>query len=151
MTDRHAGNRTRKLILVVEDSPVQAMALTRLLEQYGLDVLCAADGQAGVAMARQYLPDLIILDFQMPEMNGLEACQHIKADPQTANLPVILLTAHGSLDIMKTGLDQGVVDFIPKDAFSDVVLIETLRQLCLVENDSADTQKPNFASTNEKG
>ncbi len=151
MTDRPAGNHISKLILVVEDSPVQALALTRLLEGYGLDVLCASNGQSGVAMARSYLPDLIILDVQMPEMNGLEACQQIKADPLTGNLPVILFTAHDSIDIMKMGLDQGAVDFIPKDAFSDVVLIETLRQLHLVDNDPADIQEANRASSSEKG
>ncbi len=141
----------RKLILVVEDSPVQALALTKLLERNGVDVLCAANGQTGVAMARCYLPDLVVLDVQMPEMNGLEACKRIKANPTTQDIPVILFTAHADLDVMKAGIDQGAVDFIPKDAFSDVVLLETLRQLRLLPESEAASEASTGRTTQEKG
>ncbi len=122
-------NNSSKVILVVEDSPVQALALVKLLEREGLNVLCAANGQSGLSMARCYIPDLIILDVQMPEMDGLEACHLLKQDPKTKKIPVILFTAHTEPEILKSGLDEGAVDYIPKDAFSDIVLLETLRQL----------------------
>ncbi len=126
-----------KVVLIVEDSPVQALSLMKLLEQQGLEVLCAANGQAGIAMAKFYLPDAIILDVQMPEMDGLEACKRLKLDTATASIPVILFTAHAEAEIFKAGIEQGAVDFIPNDAFSDMVLLETLHQLHVLEKPTA--------------
>jgi CheY-like chemotaxis protein len=118
-----------KTILVVEDSPVQALALSKLLERQGLLVTCAPNGVAGLKLAHDQHPDAIILDIQMPEMDGLEVCHYLHRDPQTVNIPIVLLTAQESPDVLRDGLEDGAVDFIPKDAFSDVVLLETLRQL----------------------
>lgn len=133
MSDGISENyRNSKMVLVVEDSPVQALALVKLLERENLNVLCASNGQAGISMARCYLPDLIILDIQMPEMDGLEACRYLKRDPKTLDIPIILYTEHNEPDMLKAGLEQGVVDFIPKDAFSDIVLLETLKQLNII-------------------
>ena len=124
----------RKLVLVVEDSPVQAMALQQLLEPKGLQVLRALDGRVGIAMAERHLPDVIILDIQMPEMDGMEVCRRLKQNPQTRHIPVVMLTAHSELATLLQGLSLGAVDFIPKDAFSDTVLLETLRQLHMLDD-----------------
>jgi DNA-binding response OmpR family regulator len=62
-------------------------------------------------------------------MNGLEACRRLKAHDQTAHIPILMLTAHHHITEVMRGLDLGATDFIPKDAFSTVVLLETLRQL----------------------
>ncbi len=118
-----------KTVLVIEDSPVQILALRELLEQENLRVLCATDGRAGVSMAEQHHPDAIVLDIQMPEMNGLEVCRLLMASPQTATIPIVILTAHNETDILRLGLELGAVDFIPKDPFSDQVLLETLRHM----------------------
>jgi CheY-like chemotaxis protein len=118
-----------KVVLVVEDSPVQALALVELLQQEGLEVLCAPNGRSGVTLAEQYLPDIIVLDVRMPEMDGLEACRQLKGNPHTANIPIVLLTAHCEPDVLKEGFEGGAIDFIPKDDFSGIVLLETLRQL----------------------
>jgi len=121
-------------VLVVEDSPVQALALQQLLEQKGLQVLRALDGRVGVAMAERYVPDAIVLDIQMPEMDGLEACRRLKQNPHTKNIPIVILTAHGEPTMLMRGIDLGAIDFIPKDAFSDKVLLETLRQLKVLDD-----------------
>jgi CheY-like chemotaxis protein len=121
-------------VLVVEDSPVQALALQQLLEQKGLQVLRALDGRVGVAMAERYAPDVIVLDIQMPEMDGLEACRRLRQSPQTSDIPIVMLTAHAEPAMLLQGLDLGAVDFIPKDVFSDKVLLETLRQLHILED-----------------
>jgi len=126
-----------KMVLVVEDSPVQALTLIKLLEKQGLGVLCAPNGKSGLSMARQYLPDLIILDIQMPEMNGFEVCRCLKQDPETVDIPIVLLTAHAHPEMLREGLEGGAVDFIPKDAFSDLVLLETLRQLKFISKEEA--------------
>jgi putative two-component system response regulator len=127
-----------KTILIVEDSPAQALALEHLLREEGLQVLWAPDGQAGVALAQQHLPDAIVLDVEMPKMGGFEACRHLKEDPQTADIPVVMLTIRDDATTALRGIDLGAVDFIPKDAFSGPVLVETLRQLNIL----AKAQKP---------
>lgn len=124
-----APKKEYKTVLIVEDSAVQTLVLKRLLERRGLKVLCAYDGLEGVASAREFLPDLIILDIQMPEMSGLEACNVIKRDPRTHDIPVIILTAHAQPEMLREGLGSGAIDFIPKDAFSEMVLLKTLDQL----------------------
>lgn len=119
----------RKTILVVEDSAVQALALLNLLEQEGLNVLCAQNGQTGLSLAEEHAPDAIILDIAMPEMDGIEACRRLKANPRTARIPVVVLTGHAEPSLLLEGLDVGALDFIPKDVFSNQVLLETLRAL----------------------
>jgi CheY-like chemotaxis protein len=133
---------SRKTALVIEDSLVQAIALQQLLEQKGLQVLRAADGRVGLAMAERYLPDVIILDIQMPEMDGLEACRRLKQNARTQHIPVVMLTSHSEPSTLTQGLDLGAVDFIPKDAFSDRVLLETLRQLHILSSKAEGGHAP---------
>ena len=127
----------RKTALVVEDSPVQALAVKQLLEDQGLDVIRAADGRVGLIMAELHKPDVIVLDIEMPEMNGLEACKRLKQNRLTSHIPIVLLTAHDEPSTLLEGIDQGAIDFIPKDAFSDKVLLETLRQLKVLGDNGA--------------
>ena len=120
---------TRKRVLVVEDSLAQAHVLRRALEREGVLVFHASNGRIGVTMAQRLVPDAIVLDIEMPEMNGLEACQQLKADARTADIPVVMLTVRDEVAMAAQGLDLGAIDYIPKDAFSEAVLLETLRQL----------------------
>ena len=132
-----------KTVLIVEDSPAQALALEHLLKEEGLRVLWAPDGQVGVTMAQQHLPDAIVLDVEMPKMGGFEACRCLKEDPQTDNIPIVMLTVRDDASAALRGVDLGAVDFIPKDAFSGPVLLETLRQLHILpgtKNASQDTE-----------
>jgi len=76
-----------KTVLVVEDSPVQATALVQFLKQMDLQVIHAFNGRVGVEIAQQCQPDLILLDVEMPEMDGYEACRRLKADVQTGTFP----------------------------------------------------------------
>jgi CheY-like chemotaxis protein len=125
-------NVPSRTVLIVEDSPVQALALQQLLEDKGLQVFQAAEALAGLALAEKYIPDVIILDIELPVMNGIETCRRLKANPITQDIPVVILTAHGKSQLARQGLELGVADFIPKDAFSDRVLLETLRQLSIL-------------------
>jgi CheY-like chemotaxis protein len=128
-TSPQAGGMV-KTVLIIEDSQVQRLVLSDLLEQEGVQVLCAAEGSTGVSMAQQHKPDAIVLDLEMPGMGGLEACRVLKDDPQTASIPVVVLTAYADrIDAILQGFSLGAIDFIPKDAFSEKVLLETLRQL----------------------
>ncbi len=128
-----------KTVLVVEDSRLQALALQQLLEEKGLVVLRAPNGRVGVSMAKQYLPNAIILDIQMPEMGGLGACRRLRQDPATSGIPIVMLTAFSEPATLVQGLEYGAVDFIPKDAYSDRVLLETLRQLHILPETGTDS------------
>ncbi len=123
----------RKRILIVEDSPVQALVLKETLLEYPLEVQWAPDGRIGLALAKYQLPHLIIMDVEMPELNGLETCRRLKANEETRDIPVILLTVRTETDFVAEGLDAGAVDYIPKDAFSTQVLLETMQQLRILE------------------
>ena len=117
------------------------MTLRRLLEEEGLEVLWASNGQVGLTMAKENLPDVVVLDIEMPEMNGFETLQHLKEDPQLAQTPVILLTVHTEPISLIQGVDLGAIDFIPKDAFSGSVLLGTLRQLGILDDAGSATSE----------
>ncbi len=123
-----------KVALVVEDSPTQAVHLQKLLESEGLRVICAVTGNMGLLMARQLHPDIIILDVQMPEINGFEVCRLLKAEPDLSDIPVILFTHFDNPESIQRGLDYGAVEYIPKDAYADAVLLETLRQMGILRH-----------------
>jgi len=82
-------------ILVVDDEAHIVQVLSLKLRNAGYDVLTAADGEEGVEVARQQRPDLVICDFQMPYMTGLELCRELARSPATAPIPVLILTARG--------------------------------------------------------
>lgn len=122
----------RKLILVVEDSPTQAAQIRALLVANGLRVELAGDGVEGLERAKEILPELIILDLEMPRMNGFELVKALKKDERTRAIPIIIFTRHDSPEAKALGLEEGAIDFIPKDAFAKVVMIETLKQMGII-------------------
>lgn len=130
MTKQHKKNS--KIALVIEDSPTQAIHLQSILEIEGVQGICAVNGRLGLRMARQLHPDVIILDIQMPELNGFEVCKMLKSSAEMTNIPIILFTRCDTPDAVQLGLEYGAVDYIPKDAFADAVLIETLRQMGII-------------------
>jgi CheY-like chemotaxis protein len=132
-------------ILIVEDSPVQALMLQHLLEQQGLKVFRACDGQSGLTMARQRMPDAILLDVNMPDMDGFEVCRRLQGDADTSHIPIIMLTAYNSPPTLRRSIFLGAIDFIPKDDFTNAVLLETLRQLHIL------TEQHSFPKSGEIG
>ena len=123
-----------KKALIVEDSPTQAMRVQSLLEGAGLRVIVAHNGKAGIQLARQLIPEVIILDLEMPELNGFQVCEQLKQIETTAEIPIILFTRHDDREAVLLGLQVGAIEFIPKDAFADAVLLETLRQMEIIES-----------------
>ncbi|MFZ5570330.1 MAG: response regulator [Thermodesulfobacteriota bacterium] len=103
-----------KRILIVDDTPVMAQLLARTLSP-DYDILVAENGRDGIAAAAaQPMPDLILLDIAMPEMDGYEVCRRLKNSPSTADIPVIFLTAMDSNDDQNRGFAAGAVDYITK-------------------------------------
>jgi two-component system, cell cycle response regulator DivK len=83
-----------KRVLVIEDTPDNRQIIRDLLTAHDFEVLEATDGAAGVAMAKGELPDLILMDIQLPVMDGYEATRRIKADPATKHIPIIAVTSY---------------------------------------------------------
>ena len=101
-------------ILLVEDNELNRDMLARRLQRHGFAVCCAPDGQTGVAMAEAEVPDLVLMDVALGEMDGWEATQHIKARPSTAGIPVIALTAHALASDRQKSIEVGCADFDTK-------------------------------------
>lgn len=124
----------KKTILLVEDSVVQRLALIKLFKPYNVNVLWADNGKDGLALAHHILPEVILLDVQMPGgMDGLEVCRLLRDDTRTAKIPIILFTSHNDLTTLRDGYLSGAVEFIPKDGFHEAVLLETLYHLQVIE------------------
>jgi CheY-like chemotaxis protein len=101
-------------ILLVEDNELNRDMLSRRLIRAGYEVVCAVDGPQGVAMALSELPDLILMDVALGEMDGWEATTLIKAEPQTNKIPIIALTAHALASDRQKSITVGCVDFDTK-------------------------------------
>lgn len=101
-------------ILLVEDDPDQRRLLERSLAALGWRVITAADGEAGVAAARTARPDVIVLDVMMPRLNGYQACRRLRADPDTAHIPIIMATAKDQPADEFWGREVGADEFLVK-------------------------------------
>jgi CheY-like chemotaxis protein len=101
-------------LLLVEDNETNRDMLSRRLVRRGYEVVAALDGQAAVAMAQSEAPDLILMDMSLPVMDGWEATRILKADPVTALIPVIALTAHAMASDREQALSAGCDDYDTK-------------------------------------
>jgi two-component system, sensor histidine kinase and response regulator len=111
-----------KRILVIDDLPENVFLLQDRLESEGYEIITAYDGKTGINKAISELPDLILLDVMMPEMNGIEVCKTLVSNPSTSNIPIILVTAKAGADDTKEGLEAGAFDYVKKP-FNKVELL----------------------------
>jgi len=103
-----------KKILCIEDDDDSAFMLKRRLQRHGFDVIIAVNGEEGVARALQEQPDLILMDIDLPKLNGLEATVRLKSAPETRAIPVIVLTAHAMASDREDSFSAGCDDFDTK-------------------------------------
>ena len=101
-------------ILIVEDNEENRDALSRRLKRRGFDIVLAVDGLQGVAMAKSEKPDLILMDMNLPELDGWEATRQVKAAAETRNVPVIALTAHALAGDKERAIAAGCTDYHTK-------------------------------------
>ena len=106
--------RTPPLILVVDDVPDNVEILQLRLESQGYDIIAAGDGEAALAMVRDRLPDLVLLDIQMPKLDGIETVKRLKADQALPFIPVIMVTARADAKDVVAGLEAGGDDYLTK-------------------------------------
>jgi CheY-like chemotaxis protein len=116
-------------ILVIEDNVDNYQLVRFILEQYGYETFLAVSGLEGVEAARIQSPDLILLDLALPEMDGWEVAQRLKADPRTAPIPVVALTARTLPVDRQRALEAGCADFITKPIDIGALLRIVERQL----------------------
>ena len=114
-------------ILIVDDSPSQLMGIRRIVEKLGHDALTAEDGAAGVEAAKREIPDLILMDVVMPNLNGFQATRSITREPTTKHIPVILVTTKDQDTDRMWGMRQGAKAYITKP-FSESELSELITQ-----------------------
>jgi len=110
-------------VLVVDDDPVILRLLQVNFELEGIEVVTAADGDDGLKIAKSDPPDLVISDIMMPKVNGLELLAALRSSPDTASLPVILLSAKAQVADVQRGLELGADDYITKP-FDPLELID---------------------------
>ena len=118
-------------ILIVDDSPSQLLGMTRIVEKLGHEVFTAEDGAAGVAAAKKDMPDLILMDVVMPNLNGFQATRFIAREPATAHIPVILVTTKDQDTDRVWGMRQGAKAYITKpfdEAQLEAVIKEVLEK-----------------------
>lgn len=108
------GKISKATILIVDDNPNNVQLLKAVMTMRGFDVLVAKNGLHALETVKAELPDIILLDIMMPEMDGFEACQKLKESPATKNIPIIFLTAKSHIDDIMKGFELGAVDYITK-------------------------------------
>lgn len=109
-------------ILVVEDSPTVQYVLADMLVNGGYRVLKAADGEEALRVAIEQQPQLILLDVILPKLNGYQVCRQLKANPETAHIPIIMITSKSKDSDRHWAIEQGADDYIVKPFESQAVL-----------------------------
>ena len=115
-------------ILIVDDSPSQLLGIQRIVEKLGHQILTATDGAAGVETAKAELPDLVLMDVVMPNLNGFQATRTLARDASTKHIPVILVTTKDQDTDRMWGMRQGAKAYITKP-FSEDELSEVLERV----------------------
>lgn len=106
-------------VLIVEDEPAIADNLQALLQAKGYEAQCALDGAEGVAAARKFVPDLMLLDIMLPRMSGIEVCRILKADPSTKGIRVVMVTGLGRTGDVEQAFAAGADDYLIKPYDTD--------------------------------
>jgi len=115
-------------ILIVDDSPTELHVLTTMLEKHGFSVISASNGEDGIEKAKADKPDLILMDVVMPGMNGFQAARQISNDPETDDIPIIIVSTKDQETDKMWGLRQGAKGYVTKPP-QEKELISTINSL----------------------
>ncbi|MEO8001292.1 MAG: twitching motility response regulator PilH [Arenimonas sp.] len=116
------------LILIVDDSPSQLMGMKRIVEKLGHEALSAEDGAQGVEVAKANVPDLILMDVVMPNLNGFQATRAISKEATTSHIPIVLVTTKDQETDKVWGMRQGAKAYITKP-FNEAELVAVINKL----------------------
>lgn len=134
------GNSTSKKVLVVEDEQDIAQLVTHYLEKEGFRTIKALNGLEAIKKVKEDKPDLVVLDLMLPELSGLEVCRRLRSAPNTAMLPIVMLTAKAEESDTLVGLELGADDYVTKP-FSPKTLVARIKSLFRRVDRTAD-RKP---------
>ena len=118
-----------KTVLLVEDNEDNRLVYRTILDHFGFEVLEAADGEEGIRRARADEPDLILMDVSIPKIDGWEATRRLKADPLTASIPIIALTAHALATDREKAREAGCDGYLAKPVEPRRVVEEVKKHL----------------------
>lgn len=113
-----------KTILIVDDSPTEIHVLKKILNGKGFNIEVACNGKEGVEMGRKLLPDLILMDVVMPELNGFQATRQLNKNAETANIPVIMVTTKDQDADKSWAQRQGAIDYVVKPVAANELLLK---------------------------
>jgi adenylate cyclase len=136
-------------ILVVDDNETNRDILMTRLAKHGYELLQAADGQAALASIAQHVPDLVLLDVEMPKLDGFEVCRRLKSDPTLPFIPIILVTARAASADVVTGLDAGADEYLTKPV-DQQALVARVRSMLRIKtlHDQVQAQAVDLAGWN---
>ncbi len=117
------------LILIVDDSPTEVHVMQKALEKHGFKTASAADGAEALLKAKSMKPDLIFMDVVMPGLNGFQATRKLHADPETREIPIIMVTSKDQETDRIWGMRQGAVDYLVKPVSMDQLVEKAQRAL----------------------
>lgn len=123
-----AAMSDRAKILAVDDEPELTDLMQYHLVRAGHDVTTAANGWEAIACVRANRPDIILLDLMLPDLDGFGVCEILRRDPQTATIPIVIVSAWSSPDSRNLGLELGALDYLTKP-FSPQELVERVNRL----------------------
>jgi CheY-like chemotaxis protein len=119
----------RKTILLVDDSAMTCHVVGQILRESGYEVLIAKNGQEGYNLAKKHEPRLIIMDVEMPVMDGIQATTLIKSEPEITHIPILIFTSLGGENDIKRAKEAGCQGFLNKPICKEVIQIEVQKLL----------------------
>jgi two-component system phosphate regulon response regulator PhoB len=114
-------------VVVIEDEPFILMMIEDKLKRAGIEVVALRESVNAVDVIRKESPDLVLMDWMMPEISGLEVCEALKADDRLRDIPIFMLSAKGQEEDIKRGLESGVAKYLTKP-FSPKALLEIVEE-----------------------
>jgi DNA-binding response OmpR family regulator len=108
------GSERKVKVLIAEDNPAVRRMIEKGLASRGYEVVAAPDGEKALELAREWRPDAVVLDWVMPGMTGIQVCSVLKSDPETAEIPVIMLTGKTSGLEIEIGFEHGADEYLTK-------------------------------------
>jgi CheY-like chemotaxis protein/c-di-GMP-binding flagellar brake protein YcgR len=126
-------NNRPKRVLVIDDMPDARLIASHFLKKAGFEVATVGDGQSALPMLADFDPDLVVLDLQMPEMDGFRFCRHLRSQPEWRNLPVLILTSSSSAQDVKRAIELKVKGYMAKPLRADTFINRVLNALQIAE------------------
>jgi DNA-binding response OmpR family regulator len=116
-----------KRILIIEDYPATSKMISEIMEMEGYETIIAPDGNSALEKAISEKPDLVLLDIMLPGIDGLDVCTQLRSNPQTRDIPVIMVSVKASDEDIRAGLGRGADGYIPKP-FDPFKLIDVVKK-----------------------